>query len=99
MKSEILMALVLIVSNVLTGLITNSAMKKKQAAETSNYISEAYTKLVEDLQTQITAMKDEIEALKGEISALRVKNTDLSIKVKNLEFENKFLTSTTKNEQ
>lgn len=81
-------AMILVISNALTAWFTNSATKKKHSAEAANYISDAYRTLVEDLQEQITLMKDEIEDLKSRINAMAVKEVDLSIKVKKLETEN-----------
>jgi FtsZ-binding cell division protein ZapB len=43
---------------------------------------------VEDLQEQITIMKNEIEELKSKLSAMAVREIDLSLKVKKLETEN-----------
>lgn len=84
-------AAILVISNGLTAWFTNSATKKKHSAEAASYISEAYKILVEDLQGQITLMKDEIEELKSRINAMAVKEVDLSLKVKKLENENLIL--------
>lgn len=81
-------AVILVISNAATAWFTNSATKKKYSAEAASYISEAYKTLVEDLQSQITLMKDEIEDLKSRINAMAVKEVDLSLKVKKLETEN-----------
>ena len=92
MQTEFLIqALLLIFTNSLTAFISNSFAKKKYSAETSNYISLAYTKLVDDLQNQIEILKTQIEDLKKENTAMQVKLQDMGIKIKNLEHENKSL--------
>lgn len=91
MSTEILTAIILIASNALTAWITNFASRKKEKAEESKLISEAYTTLVEDLQIQIEKMKHEIEELKGQIIAMVVREKDMSLKIRNLEHENKSL--------
>ena len=92
MNAEFLIqALLLVFTNGLTALVSNSFAKKKYSAEASNYISSAYTKLVDDLQNQIELLKTQIEDLKKENTAMRVQITDMGIKIKNLEHENKSL--------
>jgi TolA-binding protein len=81
-------AIILVISNALTAWLTNTATKKKHSAEAANYISDAYKTLVEDLQEQITIMKDEIEDLKSRLNAMAAKEVSLSIKVRKLESEN-----------
>jgi uncharacterized small protein (DUF1192 family) len=81
-------AIILVISNALTAWFTNTATKKKHSAEAANYISDAYKTLVENLQEQITIMKDEIEDLKSRLNAMAVKEVDLSLKVRKLETEN-----------
>jgi gas vesicle protein len=81
-------AIILVISNALTAWLTNTATKKKHSAEAANYISDAYKTLVENLQEQITLMKDEIEDLKSRLNAMAVKEVDLSLKVRKLETEN-----------
>jgi gas vesicle protein len=81
-------AIILVISNALTAWLTNTATKKKHSAEAANYISDAYKTLVENLQEQITIMKDEIEDLKSRLNAMAAKEVSLSIKVRKLESEN-----------
>ena len=87
-SDTLLQAIVLVISNAATAWFTNTATKKKHSAEAANYISDAYKTLVENLQEQITLMKDEIEDLKSRLNAMAVKEVDLSIKVRKLETEN-----------
>ena len=87
-SDTILQAIILVISNALTAWLTNTATKKKHSAEAANYISDAYKTLVENLQEQITIMKDEIEDLKSRLNAMAVKEVDLSLKVRKLETEN-----------
>lgn len=87
-SDTILQAIILVISNALTAWFTNTATKKKHSAEAANYISDAYKTLVENLQEQITIMKDEIEDLKSRLNAMAVKEVDLSLKVRKLETEN-----------
>jgi hypothetical protein len=87
----LLQATILVISNAATAWFTNTATKKKHSAEAANYISDAYKTLVENLQEQITIMKDEIEDLKSRINAMAVKEVSLSIKVRKLESENLLL--------
>jgi hypothetical protein len=84
----LLQAVILVISNAATAWFTNTATKKKHSAEAANYISDAYKTLVENLQEQITLMKDEIEDLKSRLNAMAVKEVDLSLKVRKLETEN-----------
>ena len=88
---NLIQATVLVISNAATAWFTNTAVKKKHSAEAANYISDAYKTLVENLQEQITIMKDEIEDLKSRINAMAVKEVSLSIKVRKLESENLLL--------
>jgi len=87
-SDTLLQAIVLVISNAATAWFTNTATKKKHSAEAANYISDAYKTLVENLQEQITLMKDEIEDLKSRLNAMAVKEVDLSLKVRKLETEN-----------
>jgi TolA-binding protein len=87
-SDTLLQAIILVISNALTAWLTNTATKKKHSAEAANYISDAYKTLVENLQEQITLMKDEIEDLKSRLNAMAVKEVDLSLKVRKLETEN-----------
>jgi uncharacterized small protein (DUF1192 family) len=87
-SDTLLQAIILVISNALTAWFTNTATKKKHSAEAANYISDAYKTLVENLQEQITIMKDEIEDLKSRLNAMAVKEVDLSLKVRKLETEN-----------
>jgi uncharacterized small protein (DUF1192 family) len=87
-SDTLLQAVILVISNALTAWFTNTATKKKHSAEAANYISDAYKTLVENLQEQITIMKDEIEDLKSRLNAMAVKEVDLSLKVRKLETEN-----------
>jgi gas vesicle protein len=87
-SDTLLQAIILVISNALTAWLTNTATKKKHSAEAANYISDAYKTLVENLQEQITIMKDEIEDLKSRLNAMAVKEVDLSLKVRKLETEN-----------
>lgn len=87
-SDTLLQAIILVISNAATAWFTNTATKKKHSAEAANYISDAYKTLVENLQEQITLMKDEIEDLKSRLNAMAVKEVDLSIKVRKLETEN-----------
>lgn len=73
----ILLALLLVITNGLTAFISNIFAKKKASAETSNYISLAYTKLVDDLQNQIEILKAQIEILKKE-------NIEMQSKIKQM---------------
>lgn len=92
MSSEILIqAIILVISNAATAWFTNTATKKKHSAEAASYISEAYRTLVEDLQDQITLMKNEIEELKSKLTEMADREADLSQKVKKLESENSVL--------
>lgn len=84
-------AILLVVTNAVTAWITNSSAKKKYSAEASNYISLAYTKLVDDLQNQIEILKAQIEKLDKENAAMQVQIKDMGLKIKNLEHENKSL--------
>jgi hypothetical protein len=87
-SDTLLQAVILVISNAATAWFTNTATKKKHSAEAANYISDAYKTLVENLQEQITLMKDEIEDLKSRLNAMAVKEVDLSLKVRKLETEN-----------
>jgi uncharacterized small protein (DUF1192 family) len=87
-SDTLLQAVILVISNAATAWFTNTATKKKHSAEAANYISDAYKTLVENLQEQITIMKDEIEDLKSRLNAMAVKEVDLSLKVRKLETEN-----------
>jgi len=87
-SDTLLQAVILVISNAGTAWFTNTATKKKHSAEAANYISDAYKTLVENLQEQITLMKDEIEDLKSRLNAMAVKEVDLSLKVRKLETEN-----------
>lgn len=87
-SDTLLQAIILVISNAATAWFTNTATKKKHSAEAANYISDAYKTLVENLQEQITLMKDEIEDLKSRLNAMAVKEVDLSLKVRKLETEN-----------
>jgi uncharacterized small protein (DUF1192 family) len=87
-SDTLLQAVILVISNAATAWFTNTATKKKHSAEAANYISDAYKTLVENLQDQITIMKDEIEDLKSRLNAMAVKEVDLSLKVRKLETEN-----------
>lgn len=92
MSSEVLIqAVILVVSNAATAWFTNNATKKKHSAEAASYISDAYKTLVEDLQDQITLMKNEIEELKSKLTDMAAREADLSLKVKKLESENSVL--------
>lgn len=99
MNSEFLLqALLLIFTNALTAWIMSTSAKKKNKAEATNLISESYSNLVEDLQTQIELLKQSIEGQSLEISELKRENTnmrvhiaDMSLKIKALEIENKSL--------
>lgn len=81
-------AIILIVSNAITAWFTNNATKRKHSAEAANYISDAYKTLVDELQNQITIMKEEIDELKKKITEMDIRERELSKKVKNLEIEN-----------
>jgi predicted RNase H-like nuclease (RuvC/YqgF family) len=102
MNSEFLIqALLLVFTNALTALIMSFSAKKKNKAEATNLISESYSNLVEDLQTQIELLKQSIEGQSLEISELKRENTnmrvhiaDMSLKIKALEIENKNLKKT-----
>jgi len=94
-------ALLLIFTNALTAWIMSSSAKKKTKAEATNLISESYSNLVEDLQTQIELLKESLEKQSVEISELKRENTnmrvhiaDMSLKIKALEIENKSLKKT-----
>jgi len=87
-SDTLLQAVILVISNAATAWFTNTATKKKHSAEAANYISDAYKTLVENLQEQITIMKDEIEDLKSRLNAMAAKEVSLSIKVRKLESEN-----------
>ena len=95
MNTEVLMAIVLIVSNAITAFITNFASRKRNSAEASEHISNAYTTLVEDLQNQINTMKERmderIQELEDQILDLTVQNKELTLKVNHLENENNIL--------
>jgi len=91
MSSEIITAIVLILSNAATAFLTNIFSRKKQSAETESIISQSYTTLVKDLQKQIEIMKEQIDELRKDNSAMGVKITDMSIKIKKLEIENTHL--------
>jgi hypothetical protein len=99
MNSEFLIqAIVLVFTNAVTAWIMSSSAKKKNKAEATNLISESYSNLVEDLQTQIELLKKSIEGQSLEISELKRENTnmrvhiaDMSLKIKALEIENKTL--------
>jgi predicted RNase H-like nuclease (RuvC/YqgF family) len=99
MNSEFLIqATVLVFTNAVTAWIMNSSAKRKNKAEATNLISESYSNLVEDLQTQIELLKKSIEGQSLEISELKRENTnmrvhiaDMSLKIKALEIENKTL--------
>jgi uncharacterized small protein (DUF1192 family) len=88
---SLLQATILVISNAATAWFTSTATKKKHSAEAANYISDAYKTLVENLQDQITIMKDEIEDLKSRLNAMAVKEISLSLKVRKLESENLLL--------
>lgn len=92
MNSDVLLqAVILVISNAATAWFTNSATKKKHSAEAASYISDAYKTLVEDLQEQITIMKEEIDDLKSQLLAMAEREVNLTQKVKKLESENSVL--------
>lgn len=92
MKDYIVQGLLLVITNAITAFIMASQAKKKNSAEASEHISNAYTKLVEDLQKQIDTMKERmderIQELEDQILDLTVQNQELTLKVTHLENEN-----------
>jgi hypothetical protein len=88
MNDFVLQALLLIATNAITAYITNAQARKKNSAEASEHISNAYTTLVEDLQSQITIMKERMEELEDRVLDLTIQNQELTIKVNHLEQEN-----------
>ena len=52
----LIMAVVLVISNLITSLVTKATTKKKQSAEATKLLTDAYNTLVEDLQKQIREM-------------------------------------------
>jgi TolA-binding protein len=88
MNDFVLQALLLIATNAITAYITNAQARKKNSAEASEHISNAYTTLVEDLQSQITIMKERMEELEDKVLDLTIQNQELTIKVNHLEQEN-----------
>lgn len=91
MNDFVLQALFLIATNAITAYITNAQARKKNSAEASEHISNAYTTLVEDLQSQITIMKERMEELEDKVLDLTIQNQELTIKVAHLEQENHHL--------
>jgi TolA-binding protein len=91
MNDFVLQALLLIATNAITAYITNAQARKKNSAEASEHISNAYTTLVEDLQSQITIMKERMEELEDRVLDLTIQNQELTIKVNHLEQENQQL--------
>jgi TolA-binding protein len=88
MNDFVLQAILLLATNAITAYITNSQVRKKNSAEASEHISNAYTTLVEDLQSQITIMKERMEELEDRVLDLTIQNRELTIKVNHLEQEN-----------
>ncbi len=88
MNDFVLQAFLLILTNAITAYITNAQARKKNSAEASEHISNAYTTLVEDLQSQITIMKERMEELEDKVLDLTIQNKELTIKVAHLEQEN-----------
>lgn len=88
MNDFVLQAILLLITNAVTAYIANSQAKKKNSAEASEHISNAYTTLVEDLQSQITIMKERMEELEEKVLDLTIQNHELTIKVAHLEQEN-----------
>jgi TolA-binding protein len=91
MNDFVLQAFLLILTNAITAYITNAQARKKNSAEASEHISNAYTTLVEDLQSQITIMKERMEELEDKVLDLTIQNQELTIKVAHLEQENHHL--------
>lgn len=94
MNDFVLQALLLIATNAITAYITNAQARKKNSAEASEHISNAYTTLVEDLQSQITIMKERMEELEDKVLDLTIQNQELTLKVNILERENDHLKNT-----
>lgn len=94
MNDFVLQAMLLIATNAITAYITNAQARKKNSAEASEHISNAYTTLVEDLQSQITIMKERMEELEDKILDLTIQNQELTLKVNHLERENDHLKNT-----
>ena len=92
MNDFVLQAMLLIATNAITAYITNAQARKKNSAEASEHISNAYTTLVEDLQSQITIMKERmderIQELEDKVLDLTIQNQELTLKVNHLEQEN-----------
>jgi TolA-binding protein len=88
MNDFVLQAFLLILTNAITAYIINAQARKKNSAEASEHISNAYTTLVEDLQSQITIMKERMEELEDRVLDLTIQNQELTIKVNHLEQEN-----------
>lgn len=95
MNDYIVQGILLVVTNTITAFIMAVQAKKKNSAEASEHISNAYTILVEDLQKQIDTMKErmdeQIQELEDQILDLKVQNQELTLKVTHLENENNFL--------
>ena len=91
MNDFVLQAFLLILTNAITAYITNAQTKKKNSAEASEHISNAYTILVEDLQSQVTIMKERMEELEEKVIDLTIQNHELTLKVAHLEQENHHL--------
>ena len=95
MKDYIVQGILLVVTNAITAFIMAKSAKKKNSAEASEHISNAYTILVEDLQKQIDTMKERmderIQELEDQILDLTLQNQELTLKVTHLENENAHL--------
>jgi len=81
--------LIIIVSNILTGVATWFVSRKKQQAETDNSILRnmelvvnSYKNLIEDLKVEIQGLNIKIQELERKIESLYEENKKLKTKVK-----------------